>query len=169
MEWEAITAIATMLAAISAWITVLLAKGSIEEAKKAVEATKNATEAALLNKLLNQYASDEMAGYLATMRQYYDDHKNNFIDAWKTQDINEEVKAARRQIHWYYRNAFALHEGGYLSVNAFKIITNTNGYSLFLDVVAKISISMDKGKKLAEHTAWIDRINNSYKPREWNE
>ncbi|MCI0430865.1 MAG: hypothetical protein L0210_10040 [Rhodospirillales bacterium] len=174
MFWDAVTALGTLAAAVSAaiaagasWKSATAASQSAAAAGQAVTATRDATSAQLLLMLLSEYATASMKCSLETLKAFWQrqtkgerfDPSTDSLSADEVHKIDE----ARRTVHWFYKKAWVLKRRGLIAKEDFREIQSTSGYVIFHHIAIPLSVRKDLiGGRPAGATDWIDQMKQEF-------
>ena len=166
------------LTAFKDWAPGIAALGAFAAALAAwrgVAATKRAADAQLAKAFLDQYASQEWAMRIRTLARFAEGYPDGVIEFSRgrdrqsvqgpTVDAGSPEDHARREVHWFYRNAWHLYRQGLLSKKAMRVITQTNAYEVFHDIAAPLSYNADHLLHKEERWKWLHELRRKFPPR----
>lgn len=76
-----------------------------------------------------------------------------------------ELDKARRKIHWHYKSVYKLYEKNLIDRKVLKVVTDTNGYEVFCNIVIRMSRDIHPGKDAEQHFQWFDEMKKGFPPK----
>jgi hypothetical protein len=99
----------------------------------------NAAATALILKIRDRYASDEMFVDLRNLRAWHDKYGSQFAATWQQKLQNDEeaqiVDASRRRVTGFFSNIIDLHDTGLIPKRIEKLLTDFAGFDLLYTIV----------------------------------
>ncbi len=157
------------LIAFKDWAPVVGALGALGAALAAwrgVGATRRSADAQLAKAFLDQYASPKWAESVRHLERFAGDVR--VIEFRENSGLTVPEGSleddARREVHWFYKNAWQLYAQGLLSEKAMRVITQTNAYETFHDVAAPLSYNTDHLLHKKERWKWLGEMYRKFPP-----
>src|SRR5262245_59938256 len=99
----------------------------------------NAAATALILKVRDRYASDEMFVVLRNLRAWHDKYGSQFAAMWQQKLQNDKeaqiVDASRRRVTSFFSNIIDLHDTGLIPKRIEKLLTDFAGFDLLYTIV----------------------------------
>jgi len=129
-----ITAFATFLAAVAAWLSA--------------RATKKAAEAQLFSIHFAEYGKPEMSHSLRVLRAWKDDMGKEFTGIWKKARVAGEKRAldvdqARRQVKFYFMSPLRMWEAKFVSKRFLRKISAVSGINILYEIVEPLEFALN--------------------------
>ena len=128
-----------MASAIAAAISAIAAACSACFSWRSSRTAADAAATALILKIRDRYASNEMFVDLRNLRAWQDKHGSQFAETWRQQLKNDNeaqiVDASRRRVTSFFSNIIDLHDTGLIPKRIEKLLTDFAGFDLLYTIV----------------------------------
>lgn len=139
--------------------------GAALAAWQGVAATRRSADAQLAKAFLDQYASPTWADSIRHLERFVGDDCVIEFRENSGRTVPEGLEDdARREVHWFYKNAWQLYDQGLLSEKAMRVITQTNAYETFHDIAAPLSYNTDYLLHKEERWKWLGEMRRKFPP-----